>query len=376
MRKILIGLSLVGVLACMTPVSAALVNAGKNVTVNSPTAMNENLYVAGGNVEVSAPVNGDLIAAGGTLFLGGAVSRDILAAGGRVTITGPSAEDVRVAGGDVTIGGAYSGEIMAAGGQITVTQGARVAKDSYIAGGTITFNGSEAGTLHLAGKTVYMNGTIQRNLIVRGGQITIGPHAVINGNFNYFAPKEAAVEDGARIAGTTTFHQTPGLAKGPGFLVAFFALGWFVKFLIMLTAAYLLWYVLRHKTVLIVQRATSGFGRELLRGFAVFVLLPVAAIISFITVFGALAGVAGLLVYALLLAISAPIAGIVTASLLLKRRTDLRWYHILLGMAVFDLVILIPFLGWLAGFLVYLASLGSLAMVLWIRVLTREGAET
>ncbi len=324
MRKLVVGLSLVAVLACLTPVSAALLHVGKNVTVNSPTAMNDNVYVAGGNVEVSAPVNGDLIAAGGTLFLGGAVSRDILAAGGRVTLTGPSAEDARVAGGDVTIGGAYSGEIMAAGGQVTVTQEAKVAKDSYVAGGNITFNGSEAGTLHLAGKTVYVNGTIQKNLIVRGGQITIGPHAVINGNFNYFAPQEATVEDGARIAGTKTFHKITGLAKGPGFFVAFFAFGWFVKFLIMLTAAYLLWYVLRTKTVLIVQRATSGFGRELLRGFAIFVLLPVGAIILCITVIGALAGVAGLLVYALLLAISAPISGILTASLLLKRRTDLR----------------------------------------------------
>jgi len=376
MRKIVIGISLVGVFACTTPVSAAFLKAAKNVTVNSSTAMNENVYVAGGNVEVSAPVNGDLIAAGGTLFLGGAVSRDILAAGGRVTITGPSAEDVRVAGGDVTIGGAYSGEIMAAGGQITVTQEARVAKDSYIAGGNIAFNGSEAGNLHLAGKTVYLNGTIQRNLIVRGGQITIGPHAVINGNFNYFARQEATVEAGARIAGTTTFHKTTGLPKGPGFFVAFFAFWWFVKFLILLTAAYLLWYVLRNKTVLIVQRATSGFGRELLRGFAIFILLPVAAILSFITVIGALAGVASLLVYALLLAIAAPIAGLVTASLLLKRRTDLRWYHILLGMAVFDIVMLIPFIGWLAGLIVYLATLGSLAMVLWMRVMRREGAET
>ncbi len=44
-------------------------------------------------------------------------------------------------------------------------------------------------------------------------------------------------------------------------------------------------------------------------------------------------------------------------------------------MAVFDIVMLIPLLGWLAGFLVYLAALGSLAMVLWMRVMKRDGAE-
>lgn len=372
MRRIVIGLSLVGVLAAPRPVSA-LVTVGKNVTVTAPTATPENVYVGGGNVEVSAPVNGDLIAAAGTLLVGGAVSRDILAAAGRVTLAGASAEDVRVAGGDVTIGGTYSGEVMAAGGQVTVTRDARVAKDAYIAGGNVTFNGSEAGTLHLAGKTIYVNGTIRRHLIVRGGHITIGPHAAIDGDFTYFAPTEAAILDGARIAGTTTFHKTAGLARGPGSVVAFLALAWLVKFCILLAAAYLLWYLLREQTVFIVQRATSGFGRELLRGFAIVILLPVTATLAFLTVLGALAGVVGLLVYALLLAIAAPLAGILTASLLLKRRTDLRWYHVLLGTAVVDLVMLIPLFGWLAGGIMYLASLGSLAMALWMRVV---GAET
>ncbi len=376
MKKILLGLSLIGILGFMTPVSAALLHAGKNVTVTSPTAITENVYVAGGNVVVSAPITGDLVAAGGTLFLGGAVSQDILAAGGRVTITGPSAEDVRAAGGDVTIGGTYSGEVMAAGGQITVTPEAKVAKDSYLAGANITFNGSETGNLHLAGKTVYINGTIQKNLIVRGGQITVGPNAVINGNFVYSSPKEASVDAGARIAGTRTFHQIAVPARGLGALVAFFTFAWLAKFLIMLTAAYLLWYLVRGKTLLIVQRAISGFGIELLRGFAILILLPIAAIISLVTVIGALAGVAGLLVYTLLLAISAPVAGIVTASLLMKRRTDLRWYHVLLGMVVLDIVALIPFVGWLAVFLVYLASLGSLAMVLWMLFVKREVQET
>jgi hypothetical protein len=48
----------------------------------------------------------------------------------------------------------------------------------------------------------------------------------------------------------------------------------------------------------------------------------------------------------------------------MRKRTDLRWYHILLGAAVAQIVMIIPIVGWLAYFIVYLSSFGALLGVL------------
>jgi len=141
----------------------------------------------------------------------------------------------------------------------------------------------------------------------------------------------------------------------------------FVKTLATLVFAYLLWYTMRKDVVAAVVQATSHFGRELLRGFIFLVVAPAAIIVAFITVIGFLPGIAAGLLYAALLILATPITIILVASLFMKRRTDLRWYHILLGAAVLLVVGFVPFLGWLAVFVVYLAALGALLNVLRLK---------
>ncbi len=370
-KKIFVALTLVAVFAFFAPgvSEAAYFKTGKSVVVGSTAAINDNVYAAGASVSVSAPVEGDLLAAGGTLYIASPVSQDIMAAGGTVIVVGSSAQNVRLIGGNITLSGTYTGEAVAAGGQVAIMTGTTITKDSYLAGGSVNFAGNEAGNLKIAGSAVYVDGTVGGNLTVKGGkEVTIGPNAVIKGNFEYTAQQKATIENGAQILGTTTFHEAPApVATASGFFESFAAIltiGWIAKFLMVLTAAYLLWYLMRNDMVEAVKRITSGFWKELLRGFVILVATPIAAIIALVTVIGALPGIVGLLLYGSLLIVSVPVAGIVVASLLKKFKTDLRWYHILLGVLVFEIVKLIPFIGWIATFIIYLLAIGSFAMVL------------
>ncbi len=369
-KKVLVALSLIAVVASCAPgiSEAAYFKTGKSVVVGSSAAINDNVYAAGASVSVSAPVEGDLLAAGGTLYISGPVSQDIMIAGGTVIVAGSSAQNIRIIGGNVTVSGTYKGEAAVAGGQVAVMSGTTITKDSYLAGGSVTFAGNEAGNLSIAGDAVYIDGTVEGNLTVKGGkQVTIGPNAVIKGNFDYTAQQKATIEGGAQILGTTTFHEAKVPAEtASGFFAAFAAIltiGWIAKLLMVLTAAYLLWYLCRSDMVETVKRIASGFWKELLRGFLLLVATPIAAIILLATVLGILPGVIVFLLYGALLVVSAPVAGIVVASLLKKLKTDLRWYHILLGVVVFEIVKLIPFIGWIATFIVYLLSVGAFAMV-------------
>jgi len=351
---------------------AAYFNAGKAVDVGGTQAIAQNAYVAGGAATVTAPVQGDLLLAGGNVFVSSEVSQDIMAVGGTVILSGASAQDIRIAGGNVTIGSTASGELLAAGGQITVTPDSKLAKDSYLAGGSVMFNGDEAGNLQVYGGSVVIAGTVGKDLTIKASKdVTIASGAVIKGNLDYTAPAPATIGNGAQIMGQTTFHAMPAAAaaraSGAGWfgpLAAFLAFWLVMKFLMVLLLAYVLWYAFRKDATDMLAMAGSHFWGELLRGFVFLVAMPVAIIIALVTVVGAMAGVIAGLAYAALIALAFPVEVLVASSLILKCRVDLRWYHILLGAVVLAIAVVIPFIGWLACFMVYLASFGVLLHVI------------
>jgi cytoskeletal protein CcmA (bactofilin family) len=368
MKKIII----VGVVAGLLPAVAlaAYVGAGDSVSAPSPLGGTQpavqNIYLAGGTVNVSNPVAGDVIAVGGTIVISGKVDQDIMAAGGNISIVGGSAEDIRTAGGNITIGGKVNGEIMAAGGQVAITTDAVIARDSYIVGGSLVFAGTENGNLTLAGGQIRIDGTVNGNLMIkRAEKVTFGPQAIVKGAVEYSAPEEATILDGAQIAATPVFHRIQSIREGPRTrsFTAFFGVLFFLKVIATLAAAYLLWYLRRRDMTTAIESVHEHFWNALLRGFAVLVLMPAASIILLFTVVGWIPAVAMLAAYGALLALAVPIAVIIITSLVMallkKSHTDLKWYYILGGLFVLKLLALIPVVGWLACFVIYLVSLGA-----------------
>lgn len=365
MKRAILGAGVVAIAAILPLTSfAAYFNAGKTVNL-AAQAVNDNAYVAGGAVTVTSPVSGDLFAAGGTIFDSSKVSQDVMMVGGTVIVSGASAANLRVAGGNVTIGANLSGELVGAGGNFTVTPDTTVAKDSYVAGGAVTWDGHESGNLTIAGGSVIVSGTVDGNLkITATKDVMISSGAVIKGNLEYTAPKEATIESGAQVLGATDFHQSAAPAVAVGWLAGIFTLGLLLKFLMTLLVAYVVWYAWRKDALALIEESTKKFGRSLLRGFIFLVALPIAAIIAFITVVGAALGGIAAVIYAALAMLALPATILVVSSLILKRRTDLTWYHILLGAVVLQIAALIPFIGWLACFIIWLASFGGLLAVL------------
>jgi len=372
MKKIII----VGVVAGLLPAVAlaAYVGAGDSVSAPSPLGGTQpavqNVYLAGGTVNVSNPAAGDVVVAGGTVVISSKVDHDVLAVGGNLSIIGGSAEDVRVAGGNVTIGGKVSGEVMAAGGQIIITPDATIAKDSYIAGGTLVFAGMEDSNLTLAGGDVRIDGTVNGNLVVKSGRkVTFGRQAVVKGTIEYSAPAEAVIESGAQLASAPVFHKIQNIRGGlrPQLFATLLGIISVLKMIAVLAAAYLLWYLRRRDMVAAIQNTHERFWGTLIRGFGVLILTPIAGIILLFTVVGWVPAAVTLTVYGALLVLAAPVATIVATSFLMtlfkKNRTDLAWYHILLGLVVLTLLALIPFIGWFVYFVIYLIALGAVTNV-------------
>ncbi|MBU2101125.1 hypothetical protein KKH05_00135 [Patescibacteria group bacterium] len=364
---------LVGVFLLLGAVSvnAATFGGGEAYALSASDTVEGNLYTGGASVNVSGKVTGDLIAAGGNLSFTGFVAEDLIVAGGTINVLGDVGDDVRVAGGNITVAGKVGGELIGAGGQMVVLSSSAVKGDLVLNGGSVRVEAPVGGDVEINGGNVYLNGSVGGSLVIRAEKIELGPDANIRGDFNYYSKSEVILGEGAVVAGETIFHKQEAPLKNDvgakGFGIILMGLGVF-KILILSLVAVLFVNLFKKWTNNFVKDATKSFWKNVLFGFATLFLTPIAVILLMITVVGMIPAGVLMSTYIAGILVSCILTGILTAALLnkylLKKPiNDLEWWKILLGVAVFQLVKWIPFIGWLGCMLIMFASFGWLASV-------------
>jgi len=343
----------------------AAIRQDQNFSLGRNDVINKNLYAGGGNVNILGEVKQDVIVGGGTIIMSGNVGQDLAAAGGNLMIDGNIGDDARIAGGNLSIGGKIGGELLAAGGQISLSSGLEVKGNATLAGGNLLVDGILGGDLTAYGGSVRIDGKIAGNVKVKANQkLTIGSQAQISGNLDYSAPEKLTIEDGAKINGKVTFNeiQTQQAKKG---LFGIWWISWLIGLAIFLTAALVAHFLFRKKLEEAVSYTLAHFGKETLRGFIILVVLPIAAIVSFATVIGALLGGAGLLLYILMGLFAAVFAPLVLGTLIFRlvlKKPDFAgdWRSVVTGVVLLRIVQVIPYVGWIFWFIFFLAAFGAL----------------
>ncbi len=366
MKKILFLSVLLAILVVVpVVVYGATFKIGQDYHLNSGETVNDNLYVASPNINIAGAINGDLSVAGGNVIVSGSVGADLSAAGGTLNITSNVADDLRLAGGNIMITSHIGGELLAAGGQISLNSGLEVKGNTTLAGGNLQIDGALGGDLTAYGGTVLIDGKIAGNVKVRtDGKLIIGSQAEILGNLDYSAPEKLTLEDGAKINGTVTFNElkTQQAQKG---LWGIWWLAWLIVLAIFLTAALVAYFLFRKKLEEAVSYTLANFGKETLRGFIILVVLPIAVIVSFATVIGALLGGAGILLYILMGVFTSIFAPMVLGTLIFRlilRKPDfgVDWRSVVVGVVVLRIIHVIPYVGWIFWFIFFLAAFGTL----------------
>jgi cytoskeletal protein CcmA (bactofilin family) len=317
-------------------------------------------------------VQGDLVAAGGNLLLNGPVSADLMAAGGSITILGQVDGDVRFGGGNVTVQGAVGGDIVGGGGQVSLV-GQKIGGDVAIGGGSITIDAPVAGVVHLAGGEVRINAPIQGNVFVQAEKLTLGPKAAIAGNLTYSASDVATLEDGAVVRGATEFNERPERATQAGVtagLLALFSLWMIAKFLMLLVGAGALAYFFQRYSRQLVATAGTQPWMEIVRGLVVVIVLPVVSFLLLATIIGIPLGLGGLLTLGILCIFAHLAAPIIVGSIVhqwIKKPAGyvVNWKTVLLGVAIFFFLGLIPFIGWIVKAAICLLTLGAALNIKW-----------
>jgi hypothetical protein len=240
-----------------------------------------------------------------------------------------------------------------------------------VAGGKVNSDGLMNGNGKIFSKEVYISGTLNKDVDIKANSLIVEKTAVINGNINYKGQKEATINEGAKIIGKISFTKIEAKSVRAGGLVGIFSVFWFIKFLTLFVATLVLFFLVRRSISKIAAQSVDNFWKELLRGFVLLVVIPAAIIFLFLTIIGSLLGVFGIALYGLLIILGMVFAGIIIAELLNRlffrgeRAKPLKWPMVVLGVIVMELLMFVPVIGWIANFLIFLVSFGTISSLLY-----------
>jgi len=325
----------------------------------------DDMYVAGRRVEVVADVQGDVVVAGQFVSIDHVVAGDVLAAGETVTIRAQVKDDVRAAGRVVSVAGPVAGHVLAAGEIVDIAPAVAIGGWAWLAGQEVNMAGKVAGELKVIGQTVIVSGEIGSNVEIMAEEIRITDGARIGGDLIYRSNREPDIADGARIAGDTIARPLPyeePEGKGAG-----------VVFLIALLVAAVVYYRL---FPVFSMAGVDGLRRSPLAalgvGVTVLLAMPFIILLLFITVIGGLVALpllAGYLV-SLLLGLLGGVIFVGDAGLRLAGRaetagTGMRALSVAVSLAAILLLQLVPVLGTLLTFVVFVCGFGAFHLQLW-----------
>jgi len=336
---------------------------GDQVSTGKGESIVDDLYMAGGSVMSAGNIAGDLITAGGNIIISGDIAEDLIVGGGNVNILSNIGDDVRAGGGTVILSGEVKGDVLLGGGQVTVS-GLGIGGDVAIAGGVVNIDAPIAGDVFIAGGNIYINSLIKGNVKIEAEKITLGSDAVISGNLTYKAKEEIIKEEGAMVMGTVDFKlmERRGVSSPKMFLAVFSAmLLW--KFLTLLACALVIGLLLRRFHRDLAGIATDSPWAQMGKGLVTLVVLPFASILFLMTLVGIPFGIIGLLSFIMMMIFACILTPIILGSVVYryfsKRDLEVSWKTILLGVFLFTLLGLVPFVGSFVQMLLIFITIGS-----------------
>lgn len=284
--------------------------------------------------------------------------------------TGEIAGDLFVFAKSARIEGRVGGDVYLWCGIFEVSPDAVVAGNVYGGAGQSIIDGTVGGTVHGGAGYLRLDGTVRDDVTVEVGEMRIGPDARIEGDLFYESSHEAKIEDTARIAGRVKRREETEDRERGGF--SWWWIGvkglWFVgSFLV---GGGLLWWrgsQARLPSVQLARHPARGLGL----GFVVAVVTPVVAALGLLL--GIVPGVFGFMVYLAAVYLARLVTALCVGEWLLGRLgsggPSSTIGGLVLGLLLLYLVMLVPYVGFLAWLAAVVAGLGGLFLAL------KEGGE-
>ncbi|KLI62921.1 hypothetical protein AAV99_12735 [Aurantiacibacter marinus] len=343
-------------------------------TNTSPETAEETdmVFVSGEDLSVSTRTSDDLFAAGGTIEIVGASADHLFIAGGEIAVRDATLQDLILAGGEVRLSRAVvADDLIAFGSDLFIERGFDIGDTAVLAGGNVRMEAPVGGDLRIGAGEIYVNSPIAGTARLSGDTIVLGPQARIGGDLLY-RTENLVIEPGAVVTGrkeqlpAPDYSQPEDAGREMGRLLLFAGLSILLSYAVITIGLVLAAPgLMRSASREMQNRPWRSFGIGALFAFVV----PIFALVLFMSVFGIPLGILITVIAIALTPIAFAVAGYCTGMIarrLATRQTEppatrsARILWPLLGIVALFLLTLIPFLGIFIWFIAMLFGLGAL----------------
>jgi len=350
---------LVFMLVPAVPAAAATIRGDDEVRIDKD--ISDDVYVFGGNLDISGDISGDLVAAGGNITVTGRVDGNIMATGGQITVNGPVTGTVRAGGGSIIINGRVGRDVLAGAGTLTLGPDSVVAGDLIAGVGLLRVDGVIGDDVRGDLGSADFAGEVGGDIRISVDTLTVLDSARVGGDIVYRSDRDADISTGAEVQGEIERKPAVKPAKPSPFLRLFYWL-WSLIGMI-LTALAITW--LFPDTFKSTKRAlTEKTGATIGLGAVTLVLTPFAALLLIIFTIGLALPIAliALAVYTAAIYLGQIYAAAAIGNTLLKRENGL---GAVLGVIGFGILRLIPYLGGFVTLILIIVGLGAMSLACW-----------
>ena len=343
--------------------ASPVIRTGETISLKSDQSVAGDFYAVGGTLTNSASVGGDSTVVAGTVTQDGSTTVDFSAIAGRVELHAPVGDDVRVLGGNVVIADKVGGDVVVVGGELTILSTASIAGDVIFYGGTLTVEGPVRGSIFGRAESVRIDAKVEKDIDVTAQSgLVFGAHADVTGNTVYRSPKEAvravnAVFGGSLSRDTEALFSTSDNSRPS-----------LVPFFVLLFTGFVARFLCAQWLTVFFARLQTAYGHAMLAGFAALIRVPIAVLLLFVSVLGALLGGAMLAFYIGLILLAIGIAGVFLGGVIAHVVTGKVSYSVLwvlVGTGVFYTLQFIPYIGGLCVLALVLTVFGGFVMHLY-----------
>jgi cytoskeletal protein CcmA (bactofilin family) len=349
------------------PILAFDARTGMGVTVASGEVVNDDLYVGAETVTIDGTVNGDLWVAANTITINGIVNGSVMAAGNKININGDVTHAVRAVGESINISGRVGGDVLAGCGRLNIAGTGEIGGDLLFGADSVGIDGPVEGDIKGGGSQVTISDAVGGNVELEVESLMVLSTASIGGDLTYSSAEEADIQSGAQIAGATT-HNVPEVKEdGAGmFPFAPFSgvLAKLTSFLMAFVTGLIIIFLATRRLTSIVDAIGSRPGPSAGWGALIVLVTPIAALLVCVTIIGISAGVIALALYGIGLYLAQIPVGIFIGRWIIGRFRAVESKGAMVGALAVGLVILkllslIPYFGFVVGFVVALFGLGA-----------------
>lgn len=295
------------------------------------------IYAFAKGVEVSNSVNGDVISFG----------KDINIKSDRVL------GNIRGAGQFVDIDVKNTKNITVAGQSVKIDENT-VSNAIYAAGQNIEFNGS-TNDLYLAGSNIIIDGVVNGNLEVRGNNITIGDNAYVYGSINIKSENEPTIT-GSVAWKDIEYEQVnykSNFEKNNVEIVAMV-----MNSVNAIIISILMFILAKGYFIKLNKDVNLYLGKFILVGLALLIGIPVLILTLILTVIGIPIGIMLLGIYICIIYLAPMYTGIILGQKILRDRYT--YLQVICGVIALKLIVMLPYIGTIAGLGCMMFMLGSL----------------